>query len=185
MRSALLNMGGGAVTIASTLFCGFGVRYFGNRWSFIVATTVPTIIGAALMTWEPHANKGGLLAGIYLVNTFIGSTPITYQWLTANVAGHTKRAFCSAFLNGAFAVGNIIGPQTFQAKDAPDYHPARVSMVATQSCALGVTMALLGYYVLMNKRRNARALSDGESISDEKAYAGLTDKQNDSFRYTY
>jgi predicted MFS family arabinose efflux permease len=178
-------MGGGAVTIASTLFCGFGVRYFSHRWFFVVATTVPTIIGAALMAWAPHKDKGGLLAGIYLVNTFIGSTPIIYQWLTANFAGHTKRAFSSAFLNGAFAVGNIIGPQTFQARDAPEYHPARVSMVATQTAALGVTVALFFYYVLVNKRRDAQSAADGDSISDAKAYAGLTDKRNEGFRYTY
>lgn len=184
-KTALLNMGSGAVTGASTLICGYGVRYAGNRWFFIILMTIPTIIGAALMSWLPKSHKDGALAGVYLVNTFVGSTPIIYQWLTANMAGHTKRAFASAVLNGAFAIGNIIGPQTFQTKDAPAYQPAKITMVAMQSAVILVCCVLFGYYKLENKKRDEKSTVEGTNIDDAKAYAGLTDKQNLGMRYEY
>lgn len=184
-RSALLNMGSGVVTLVSTLICGYGARYAGNRWFFIILMTIPTIIGAALMAWLPKSQKSGALAGVYLVNTFVGSTPIIYQWLTANMAGHTKRAFASAVLNGAFAIGNIIGPQTFQARDAPGYQPAKITMVALQSAVIVVCTALFLYYKIENKRRNQKGTTDGADIDDAKAYSGLTDKQNLGLRYEY
>ncbi|OBW64188.1 MAG: Uncharacterized protein AUREO_057470 [Aureobasidium pullulans] len=154
-RTALLNMGSGAVTMTSTLICGYGVR---------------------------------ALAGVYLVNTFVGSSPIIYQWLTANVAGHTKRTFASVLINMGFAAGNIIGPKTFRAQDAPEYHTAKVSMVATQSAVVVVCLLLMVFYSLKNIRR-AKAqytvdeTSDSVEIADEKAYAGQTDGVNKAFIY--
>ncbi|KAL1296906.1 hypothetical protein AAFC00_004518 [Neodothiora populina] len=184
-RTALLNMGTGAVTCASTLLCGYGVRYFGHRWAWIIAMTIPTIIGAGLMAWLPTTNKSGALAGVYLVNTFLGTTPIIYQWFTANTAGHTKRAFGSAVMNGAFAIGNIIGPQTFQDRDAPGYQPAKIAMVALQAAVILVCVLLFGYLVWENKKRAQKSSEDVAEVEDAKAYAGLTDKQNLELRYEY
>ncbi|THW39681.1 putative MFS transporter [Aureobasidium pullulans] len=187
-RTALLNMGSGAVTMISTLICGYGVRFLGHRWFFIVLMTIPSLIGAALMAWLPHSQQSGALAGVYLVNTFVGSTPIIYQWLTANVAGHTKRTFASVLINMGFAAGNIIGPKTFRAQDAPEYHTAKVSMVATQSAVVVVCLLLMVFYSLKNIRR-AKAqyavdeTSDSVEIADEKAYAGQTDGVNKAFVY--
>ncbi len=43
-------------------------------------------------------------------------------FMTAGVAGSTKKfAFGAAYQIG-YAVGNIIGPQTLRAKDAPNYY---------------------------------------------------------------
>ncbi|THW35638.1 putative MFS transporter [Aureobasidium pullulans] len=187
-RTALLNMGSGAVTMTSTLICGYGVRFLGHRWFFIILMTIPSLIGAALMAWLPHSQQSGALAGVYLVNTFVGSTPIIYQWLTANVAGHTKRTFASVLINMGFAAGNIIGPKTFRAQDAPEYHTAKVSMVATQSAVVVVCLLLMVFYSLKNIRR-ARTqyavdeTSDSAEIADEKAYAGQTDGVNKAFVY--
>lgn len=187
-KTALLNMGSGAVTMAATLICGYGVRFLGHRWFFINLMTIPSIIGAALMSWLPHSHKSGALAGVYLVNTFVGSTPIIYQWLTANVAGHTKRTFASVLLNMGFAAGNIIGPKTFRVQDAPEYHPAKVSMVATQSAVMVICLLLLVFYSIKNSRRaKAQQVTTDSSrnneITDDKAYAGQTDGVNKSFRY--
>jgi hypothetical protein len=135
------------------------------------------------MAWLPKSHKSGALAGVYLVNTFVGSTPIIYQWMTANMAGHTKRPFGSAVLNGAFAIGNIIGPQTFQARDAPAYQPAKITMVAMQSAVMLVCILLFVHYGYQNRKR--RNTNNGEDVEDSKAFAGLTDKQNLGLRYVY
>ena len=174
--------------MTSTLICGYGVRFLGHRWFFIILITIPSLIGAALMAWLPHSQQSGALAGVYLVNTFVGSTPIIYQWLTANVAGHTKRTFASVLINMGFAAGNIIGPKTFRAQDAPEYHTAKVSMVATQSAVVVVCLLLMVFYSLKNIRRAKAQYAVGETsdsveIADEKAYAGQTDGVNKAFIY--
>ena len=87
-----------------------------------------------------------------------------------------------------FAAGNIIGPKTFRAQDAPEYHTAKVSMVATQSAVVVVCLLLMVFYSLKNIRRAKAQYAVGETsdsveIADEKAYAGQTDGVNKAFIY--
>lgn len=108
------------------------------------------------------------------------------QWTVANVAGPTKRAFAAAIISGSFSVGNIIGPQTFQARDAPEYRPAKIAVMATQAgCAL-VTVLLFVYYSWQNKRRNNVSENENEeAFMEPEVWARMTDKENKRFRYTY
>jgi nitrogen regulatory protein PII-like uncharacterized protein len=126
-----------------------------------------------------------VLAGIYLVNAIVAPTPVIYHWVAANCAGYTKRAFASAAVAGFFCVG--IGPQTFQARDAPEYRSAKISVLATQTAAAVLAVVLFAYYVKENRRRERLQNSSGgeDQISDEAAWGGLTDKENKSFRYVY
>lgn len=43
-----------------------------------------------------------------------------------------------SLVSGSFSVGNGIGLQTFQARDAPRYIPAKITDLATQAAAAGV-----------------------------------------------
>ncbi len=188
-------MPSGIVSIFFTLLVGFGIRRISYRWAWIAMCSLPGIIGGGLMSFLPQGNTAGLLIGIYLVNAIVAPLPIIYHWAAANCAGHTKRAFASATIAGSFSIGNIIGPQTFQARDAPDYHPAKIAVLVTQAAAAVVTFLLYLYYVWENKRRSARngicAVGNNEQlateaqVTEEEAWGGLTDKQNLRFRYVY
>lgn len=101
-RAALLNMPSGAISIASSLIVGYGVRHTSHRWVWFVGCCIPGIMGGALMSFLPKSNKSGLLAGIYLVNFIVPTVMITYQYTAANVAGHTKRAFSTSVIAAAF-----------------------------------------------------------------------------------
>ena len=157
--------------------------------------SVPGIIGGGLMSFLPNRNTAGLLIGIYLVNAIVAPLPIIYHWTAANCGGQTKRAFAGAIVAGSFSVGNIIGPQTFQARDAPGYHPAKIAVLATQAAAAVVTFMLYLYYVWENKRRNTRAgnralgyneqVATEVQVTKEEAWGGMTDKENLRFRYVY
>ena len=191
-NAALLNMPSGIVSIAATLTVGFGVRYVaaGHRWLWIVGCCVPGVLGGALMSFlpsdPPRANKAGLLAGIYLINAIVAPLAVVYQWAASNVAGYTKRTFSISLIAGAFSVGNIIGPQTFQARDAPQYIPAKITVLATQcACALSA-VALFLYYRWANGRKEKAAahLTTTHAI-DATARENLTDKENIYFRYVY
>ncbi|UKZ67570.1 uncharacterized protein TrAtP1_008725 [Trichoderma atroviride] len=66
MKSALLNMPAGAISIFATLAGSYAIYFNLPRWLSIIALLIPTIIGAALMSFAK--SKGGALAGVYLIN---------------------------------------------------------------------------------------------------------------------
>lgn len=180
--AALLNMPSGIVSIISTFVVGFGVRRTSNRWAWLALCCVPGVLGGGLMSFAD--SKGSQLAGIYLVNAITATLIIIYQWTASNVAGHTKRVIGVALISGSFSVGNIIGPQTFQARDAPDYIPAKITVMATQASGALISFVLFLYYVWANKRKS-RAEVDPDVQDMEHLYDDMTDKQNKSFRYVY
>lgn len=182
-------MPSGLVSIAAALIVGFGVRKSENRWAWLVLWCIPGMIGGGLMSFMPASNRAGLLAGIYLVNAITGTLTVIYQWTMANVSGHTKRSVAAALIAGSFSIGNIIGPQTFQARDAPRYYPAKIAVMSTQAGGAVVAIVLFGYYVWANKQKDKRqAVEEGLSSSagNEKIlWENLTDKDNANFRYVY
>lgn len=105
--------------------------------------------------------------------------------MVANVAGATKRAFAVALLSASFSIGNIIGPQTFQAKDAPDYRPAKLALLFTQAASGIVTVLLFVYYVWSNRRRASKAKQTEDQFMDPEAWKRMTDRENLTFRYVY
>ncbi|KAK0630395.1 major facilitator superfamily domain-containing protein [Bombardia bombarda] len=185
-HAALMNTPSGAVSIFFTLLVGYGIRTRSHRWVWVVACLLTGTIGGGLMSFLPTSNKSGVLAGIYLVNGVTATLPIFYQWTASNTSGGTKRAFAAAVVSGSFSIGNIIGPQTFQARDAPDYRPAKIAVMATQAACIVTTGALFLYYVWENKRRGGAAaeLSEGEYLEKE-TWLAMTDKENKRFRYVY
>ncbi|KAM0289623.1 hypothetical protein ACHAO9_005910 [Fusarium lateritium] len=184
-KAALMNMPSGVVSIFFTLAVGFGIRYQSHRWAWIIACIIPAIIGGALMSFLPSTNRAGCLAGIYLVNAVVAPLTIFYNWTAANFGGATKRAFAAAIVSGSFSLGNIIGPQTFQAKDAPEFRPAKLAVMGTQAgCAL-TTFCLFMYYVWANKRRDDRTKQVEDAYMSPEVWSTMTDKENKSFRYTY
>ena len=133
------------------------------------------------MSFAPSGNRAALLAGIYLVNTITATLTIIYQWTAANIAGQTKRVTSVALIAGSFSIGNIIGPQTFQAKDAPRYIPAKIIVLATQAGAAVVAFLLFLYYGWANKGKGASG--EVEDRSQQELWKDRTDKRNASFRY--
>ncbi|KAK7180289.1 hypothetical protein DPSP01_009451 [Paraphaeosphaeria sporulosa] len=184
-RAALMNMPSGVVSIFFTIFVGYGIRKQSHRWAWIIACIIPAIIGSALMSFLPINNRSGVLAGIYLVNAVIAPLFIFYNLTAANIAGATKRTFCAAVVSGSFSIGNIIGPQTFQARDAPEYRPAKYAVLGTQAGCAFVTFTLFLYYFAMNRKRKVIEASVEEQYMDREVWERLTDKENPRFRYVY
>ncbi len=181
-------MPSGLVSIASTVIAGYGVRYTSNRWAWLVACCIPGILGGGLMSFATN-NKAAQLAGIYLVNSITATLIIIYQWTASNLAGQTKRVVGVALISGSFSVGNIIGPQTFQAKDAPKFIPAKITVLTTQSAGAVMAVVLFLYYVWANKRKNAaNRLTEASSLehqNEQHMWEDQTDKENPTFRYVY
>ncbi|CAG9947520.1 unnamed protein product [Clonostachys rosea f. rosea IK726] len=184
-HAALMNMPSGAVSIFFTLLVGFGVRKQSHRWAWIIGCLIPAIIGGALMSFLPVTNRNGILAGLYLVNTVVAPLAIFYNWTAANFGGATKRAFAAAIVSGSFSLGNIIGPQTFQSRDAPDFRPAKLAVMGTQAGCAATTFALFLYYTWQNKRRGSRTERSESDFLSPEAWSTMTDSENKQFRYIY
>lgn len=140
------------------------------------------------MSFLPVTNRSGCLAGIYLTNAVVAPLPVLYAWTAANFSGATKRAFAAAVVSGSFSIGNIIGPQTFQARDAPGYRPAKLAVMGTQAGCAVVTITLFLYYRWENQRRDNRrgAVKEDESaFMTQEVWATMTDRENQRFRYCY
>lgn len=89
----------------------------------------------------------------------------------------------NALLLIMFCIGNIIGPLTFTERSAPDYIPAKITILVVCAAAIALTVCLQCYYVWENKRR-AKLLEGrrGSHVQDVE-FADVTDRRNVEFRY--
>lgn len=89
----------------------------------------------------------------------------------------------NAILLMSFCLGNIIGPLTFRGNDAPDYIPAKITIIVTCAFAAAMTLVLRFYYVWENKRRDRLAERTGMEHKADIEFADVTDRANKEFRY--
>jgi ACS family allantoate permease-like MFS transporter len=75
-------------------------------------------------------NKAGLAAS-FLTGTFGAALMLILAWNVSNIAGHTKKVTINALTLISSAVGNFLGTQNFQAKQAPSYRSEKISIIAT------------------------------------------------------
>lgn len=132
------------------------------------------------MAFLPADDKVGKLIGNYLTNCIGASLPLLYSWVAANVAGHTKKVTMNAILLMSFCLGNIIGPLTFRQSDAPEFVPAKISIIVTCGVAAGLAVVLRVYYQWENRRREGEVKRG--HVTDEE-FLDLTDIENRNFRY--
>lgn len=122
-EAVLLNMPFGALQFLSILLASWLAYRFKRKSPFLLGLVTIVIIGVALMVALPKtpANKGGLLAGYYLIAFVYAINPLLISWMGGNCAGQTKKAIYYTSFNAGNSVGNIITPYIFDAKFAPQY----------------------------------------------------------------
>lgn len=179
-QAALLNMPSGAISILATVLGTFAVLFDFPRWLSIVSLLIPAIIGGALMSFA-SGTQGGALAGIYLVNFTIPPLALVYALIGANIHGYTKKIVASAAVQIGFGIANIIGPQTFQAHEAPEYVSAKIVVLAVDAGAIVVAVLLRLLYGYRNKKRANEVPDESERIEEDD----LTDFTTRGFRYVY
>ncbi|KAK3081903.1 hypothetical protein LTS18_012841 [Coniosporium uncinatum] len=183
--SALLNMPSGILSIFATLSCTFAVLKDFPRWLGIIVLMVPTMIGAGLMSFLTPSNRAGVLTGIYLINFDVAPLALIYALVGSNTQGYTKKVATNVLIAIAFSIANIIGPQTFQAREAPQYLGAKITIFGVCGGTIVFTILLR----LLYGYRNTKAVKDSVSL-DGNAMAmdgdeDLTDMTNPAFRYVY
>jgi len=183
-RTALVGMSTGAsevvaVMLAIAISVWTKTRVIPGVFSFVVA-----IVGGVMMVAIPASDKAGRMAGYALVFFYAASTPFYYSGLSSSVGGATKRIVFNVFLQLGYCTGNIIGPQTYRASDAPHYLPAKITMIAmfvvSALCLVGISLV----HMIDNRKRDKR-LDELEAEPLDVAFLDWTDKEMWSFRYPY
>ncbi|KAL7924755.1 major facilitator superfamily domain-containing protein [Trichoderma austrokoningii] len=187
-KSALLSMPAGVISIFATLAGCYAIYFNLPRWLSIIALMIPTIIGATLMSFAK--SKGGALAGVYLINFDVAPLALIYALAGANTQGYTKKVTVNAIIAIAFSIANIVGPQTFQVEDAPEYLPAKITVLAVAVASMAVTILQRILYGMRNARTAAARRLEVEAINrgeiDARAVDdGQTDMTNPTFQYVY
>ncbi|GAM90708.1 hypothetical protein ANO11243_087530 [Dothideomycetidae sp. 11243] len=190
--SLIMSMPAGAVGVITVLFTGWLSDKLHDRTSVMLICITPTILGAALMigldpNGTPH-NRAGLLAASFLTGTFGAAFMLLLAYNASNISGHTKKVTANALTLVAFAVGNILGTQTFQAKQAPGYIGGKASIVACLTVLIPVVLTLR----YCNHRLNVRNRKTLEGMSEEErrtkreewAWRDESDLHNPFFVYT-
>lgn len=187
-KAALLGMCQGAgevvaVVLGTALFLWLGRRDVPCLFGYAVA-----IAGGVMMTVLDASQSVSRMAGLTLLYFFPVSYPMFYSWMSGAVSGTTKRIIFNAVLQIAYCVGNIIGPQVYQSKDAPQYTVAKTVDFVMFAVSAGFVMCLTAVHFTWNRRRDRQALfadkfdQDGQLDVD---LSDLTDKERPSYRYPY
>ncbi|SCU90878.1 LAFA_0F00650g1_1 [Lachancea sp. 'fantastica'] len=177
----LMGLPAGATEFVGLILFGLISPYVKNRMLLASITTVIALVGSCLMSFAgpPKAQ----LAGYYLLMIAPGAMIVMFSIVSSNVSGHTKKTTVGAIYLIGYCVGNLIGPQTFQDQDAPDYRPAKIVMVASY-CLTLITLPALYLVNLRENKRRDRLVQEGLLNHKENSeFADLTDKENLEFRY--
>ncbi|ETN41668.1 uncharacterized protein HMPREF1541_03604 [Cyphellophora europaea CBS 101466] len=196
LQTSLLAMPPGAMSTLSGIALSFLAsttrRY---RTLMISVAILLPLLGALLCFALPRSNLAGQLVGLYILYTYWAPYVTLVSVYQANIAGHTKKTALFAWYFIAWTLGNIIGPQTFRADQAPAYVGGTVAMIV----CYGVAMVMILSYGLVcrleNRRRaaeaeRAAATGDGDGagaavvVGGENDWLDLTDRENRKFVYT-
>ena len=192
-QALILNTPSGAIGAVCVLLVGYLSDKWRDRSLVMLIAILPTILGAGLMIGlDPNGipkNKAGLLAASFLTGTFGAAFMLLLAWNASNIAGHSKKVTANALTLIAFCVGNILGTQTFQDKQAPGYISGKVSIVATLSalCFVVVAMRLSNDWLNRKNKKALAAMSEEEQsrLREKLAFADQTDRANIFFVYTH
>lgn len=105
--------------------------------------------------------------------------------MQANTAGQTKKSVAYSLVTIGYAVGALIGPQTFRSNQAPKYTGGVITMLVCYCVSIILLLAYWFVAAMENKRRDRR-YGRSESLQDsavEVAFVDFTDKEQEAFRY--
>ncbi|OBZ71805.1 Allantoate permease [Grifola frondosa] len=194
-QTLILSTPGGAVASLTVLLCGWYSDRKNERMIPIVFCLIPTIIGTAMLIGLNNSgNKGALLFASYLIGTFGSALSTVYAYNASNTSGHTKKNTINAITLATFSLGNIVGTEIFQPKDAPAYIPGKVAIMILLTVQLFVSFLLRWINLHLNAKKRTKLAEekarrgwtddDVQKERERHAFLDLTDKQNMFFVYT-
>ncbi|PWN88795.1 MFS general substrate transporter [Acaromyces ingoldii] len=191
-QALLLGMPGGFVDLAFKLVLTRLSDRFNDRTGFAMIAIFFPFLGGLLMITVPFSARPVLLLGYYFISAAGCAWGLVMTLISNNSLGYTKKLTVSALQIIAYGAGNWIGPNTFQAKEAPGYHTGKTLVAVFYGLAFICLVLLRLLYHWRNKQRDREAeayrqehgpsSTDG-AIENEKLFADETDFEKRSMRY--
>lgn len=207
-KTTLLNIPFGAlqcIVVLSAAWVTVRTRWKSLALGFML---VFILVGLVLLYNLPRdkSHIPGLLLAYYFLAFIFGCVNLIVSWILANTAGQTKKSTMMAVFNAAASVGAIVGPLLFDAADAPEYRAGIRSTMGVFAGMFAIVLLQVGNLMLLNKLQVRRRIANNKpahihdhSMDDkyvdirtgnagttgDRAFAGLTDRDNDEFVYVY
>lgn len=182
MEASLLSMPTGVMsTLASFTFSLIAAKWNNRRCLVTVIACIVPITGTAILYGVSRQAVPAQMVGLYLCYTYFGPYVVGISLAQANTAGNTKKNMSFAILYVGYAVGNLIGPQTFRDSQAPAYTGGVVAMLSCYCACIGLILV----YWFICLRANRRVAPDQQVVeSGEGGFQDLTDWKQHDFKYT-
>lgn len=170
--------------VIALVVCGILGDRLGNRLLVCTSGMILAILGMLLITCLDNNHSTGRLIGYYL--TQASPTPFVaiLSLISTNVAGWTKKTTVAAMYLIGYCVGNIIGPQVFQEKDAPQYRPAEITIVVCYVVSLLDVAFIYCWCRYQNKKKAELRAQPGYVKIEGQEFYDLTDRENPEFIYS-
>lgn len=184
--ATLLQIPTGAIEAVIVPICRLISTYVRDSRCIVLAVVSLIPFGGLLGIRFTDLTHRWTLVGCTWLQYIIGA-PVIVSWniLTTNVAGHTKRSVANGSWFTVYAGGNVAGSNIFFAREAPRYYSALTGLLV---CYAGIILLAGIAYAAMrveNLRRGRKGT--GEEESTERAvldgFKDLTDMQSREFRY--
>ncbi|KAF6837195.1 allantoate permease [Colletotrichum plurivorum] len=185
LETTLLGMPTGVMQSLAGFMVAIPQRWLKNKrcLSTALCCLVP-LICSVLIKELPHENRVGRLMAYYFFYFFWGPYATALSLPMANVSGHTKKLTINATVFLAYCIANIVGPQIFIAKEAPNYSTGYSAIMAFEVVAIACMAAYAAGCMIENRRRDkGEGLNIEVSVDDQ--LGDLTDYEKRGFRYIY
>nr|KMM65664.1 membrane transporter [Coccidioides posadasii RMSCC 3488] len=182
-QSLLYGAPGGAVQVLTLMINAVAAHYFKQRLIVATGGLYLGILGVILMIALPESNNTGRLAGYSLTLSVTTAFVCMLAIISSNVAGYTKKTTVAALFLMGYCAGNIIGPQTFRPEHAPDYVPAKITILTCWILCIFDLYFILWWYRRENAKKAQTRAQPGYIKLRNQEWLDLTDRENAELIY--
>lgn len=184
INTTLLQLPTGAFEFFLVPLCGVAASYYKNTRCLLLALICLPPLGGLLGIRLTPLDKRWTLVGCTWLQYLIGG-PVILSWnlLTTNIAGHTKRSTANGLWFVFYAAGNIAGANIFFAREAPRYFSALTGLITCYCGMIVVAGFLAGWMWTENKRRDKKFGKGEDERAIVEGFEDRTDVEAKHFRY--
>ncbi|KAJ0420474.1 major facilitator superfamily domain-containing protein [Aspergillus carlsbadensis] len=186
--ATLLQLPTGAIEAVVVPICGLVSTYVRDSRCIVLAAVCLIPFGGLLGIRFTDLDHRWTLVGCTWLQYIIGA-PVIVSWnlLSTNVAGHTKRSIANGLWFTLYAGGNVAGSNIFFAREAPRYYSALTGLLVCYAGMIVLAGVAYGAMKIDNIRRDRKMGVDESVGRQERAvldgFKDMTDMESKDFRY--
>ncbi|KAI9151548.1 transporter [Paramyrothecium foliicola] len=188
LTTMLVGLPGGAIAFTLIWIGALGpLRFPNSRCFFGVFLAIMPMFGSLLLLFLPQDRPWGVVAGTWFAGSTAPPVGQAIALMGANVKGNTKRSVVGAIFFIFYCIGCIVGPQLWQAKDAPRYTKGCITSIVSWIC---LSIAFLTFYFTgkgNNQKRDREVAVFGQVHDDTIGVSDdddRTEKEDPLFRFS-